>query len=385
VAPHLAVGVGPFDDLLSLADVDRALTGPELRRPAVRVVRDGEAVAGARYTRSARTGDTRIDDVVDPGRLLALFEEGSTVVLQRLHRWWPPLTALCSDLELFLGHGVQANAYLTPPGAAGLAAHHDTHDVFVLQVSGTKSWVVREPLIQLPLPRHRADHEAAALQPVCAEVELAPGDALYVPRGFIHSATAQQGLSLHVTLGILGTTVHDVLGVVLDRAAEDIRFRRLLPVSHPFDDDLAQQAVKEAVAELVDWLGEVDPAEVASTVSERFVANRRPSLDGALLELATLDGLDDTTVVERRPASLHRLRSDGDTLAVTWGNRRVTFPAALEAAVTRLLDSGPLPVGNLADLLDGPSRMVLVRRLVREGLLRTGAAHRQTPAVRRPP
>jgi mannose-6-phosphate isomerase-like protein (cupin superfamily) len=374
VAPHLAAGVGPFDDLLSLADVDRALTGSELRRPAVRVVRNGEAVPGTRYNRSARTGDTRIDDVVDPGRLLALFAGGSTVVLQRLHRWWPPLTALCRELELSLGHGVQANAYLTPPGAAGLAAHHDTHDVFVLQVSGTKSWVVREPLIELPLPRHRADHEAAGLQPVTLEVELTPGDALYVPRGFVHSATAQRGFSLHVTLGILGTTVHDVLGVVLDRAAEDIRFRRLLPVGHPFDDDLAEQAVKEAVAELVDWLGEVDPAEVASTVSERFVANRRPSLDGALLELAALDRLDDTTLVERRPGSLHRLRSDGDTLVLTWGDRHVTFPVALESAVTRLLEGDPLPVGDLADLLDGPSRKVLVRRLVREGLLRTREA-----------
>jgi hypothetical protein len=38
--------------------------------------------------------------------------------------------------------------------------------------------------------------------------------------------------------------------------------------------------------------------------------------------------------------------------------------------VRRLLD-GPLQVGDLADLLDTDSRLVLVRRLVREGVLRT--------------
>ncbi len=32
------------------------------------------------------------------------------------------------------------NAYYTPRAAQGLPVHHDTHDVFVLQVSGEKRW-----------------------------------------------------------------------------------------------------------------------------------------------------------------------------------------------------------------------------------------------------
>jgi hypothetical protein len=36
-----------------------------------------------------------------------------------------------------------------------------------------------------------------------------------------------------------------------------------------------------------------------------------------------------------------------------------------------LLDGQPRRVGDLADLLDADSRRVLVRRLVREGVLRT--------------
>lgn len=372
VAPHLASGLGSFDDLLSVRDADGVLTGSELRAPAVRVVRDGDAVAVRRYTRSARSGATRMDDVVDPGRVLALFADGATVVFQRLHRWWPPITELCRELEEFLGHAVQANAYLTPPGAAGLAPHHDTHDVFVLQVSGTKSWVVREPLIERPLPRHRCDHAAALGQPVVSELDLRPGDALYLPRGFVHSASTQRGLSLHLTIGLLGATVHDILGLLVDRAAEDERFRRLLPLGHPFDHDVARQAVEAAVADLVDWLGTVDPAEVATTVSERFVARRAPSLDGQLLELARLDDLDDATVVVRRSGTSHALRVEDEGLVLILGDRRLSLPAALEPAVRRLSDGAARPVGDLADLLDASSRLVLVRRLVAEGLLVTG-------------
>ena len=35
---------------------------------------------------------------------------------------------------------MQINAYITPPENQGFAAHYDTHDVFVLQVSGSKRW-----------------------------------------------------------------------------------------------------------------------------------------------------------------------------------------------------------------------------------------------------
>ena len=85
--------------MLSLHDVDHALTGAGLRHPAFRLVRDGEAIVPADYTRPARTGVARIDDLIDPGRVLDLFAGGATVVLQSLQRWWspPPASAATSS------------------------------------------------------------------------------------------------------------------------------------------------------------------------------------------------------------------------------------------------------------------------------------------------
>jgi hypothetical protein len=362
---------GSFDDILSLASVDRALTGSGLRWPAFRVVRDGDALPRSAMTRRARTGGVTIDDLIDPGRVLALFGDGATIVLQSLHRWWPPATRFCRDLELALGHAIQANAYLTPPGAAGLAPHHDTHDVFVLQVAGTKRWVVREPAMVTPLPHQRSDHGEAAARPVRFETEMRPGDALYLPRGVVHSAAAQEGVSLHLTIGILATTVHDVLRELVDLAGDELAFRPSLPARWPFDDDLAAGAVKAVVAELADWLGRLDPGEVAGRLRHRFVAARTPLLDGQLLELATLDLLDEATVVRRRAGTVGRLGPDPDGgLRLTLGDRYLVLPAALEPAVRRLTDGAPHRIGDLADLLDGPSRLVLARRLIREGALR---------------
>ena len=335
-------------------------------------MRDGEVLPTTSFTRTARTGATTVTDLIDARRVLAEFADGTTVVLQSLQRWWPPLTRFCHDLAAELGHAVQANAYLTPPGAAGLAPHHDTHDVFVLQLAGSKHWRVAEPVVRTPLRRHGADHERSAEQPLLFEADLAPGDCLYLPRGFVHSATAQEGVSLHLTIGILATTVHDLVRRIVDRTAEDEAFRRTLPPGHADDAAAAARTVKEAVAELLQWLERFDPEELASELAEAAPRKRPALLDGQLLELARLPDLDDAAIVVLRRGAACRIDAQGGELVVHLGDRRLTLPVALEPAIRRLTDGRPHPVGELADLLDGPSRLVLVRRLIREAVLRRG-------------
>jgi lysine-specific demethylase/histidyl-hydroxylase NO66 len=366
---HLWHGAG-FDDLLSVGDIDRQLSGAGLRRPAIRLVQDGEVIPPARWTRRARTGGTWIDDLADPGRTLGLFGQGATIVLQSLHRWWPPLTRFCRELEDAIGHPVQANAYLTPAGAAGFTPHHDTHDVFVLQVHGAKHWTIRAPLVEAPLVRHRSDHRAAAAQPVVLETDLEPGDCLYLPRGHIHSAAAQEVLSLHLTIGVLAVTRHDLLQRIVDATADVPAFRRTLPTDHAADVATAGRAVKEVVADFIGWLEGLDLDAVAADLVERASNRRAPLLDGLLSDMARLGDIDDTTVLRRRPGVRCRLEAgDVGRVVLVLRDRRVDLPAAVEPALLRMLEGSPHRVDALADSMDGASRLVLVRRLVREGVL----------------
>jgi bifunctional lysine-specific demethylase and histidyl-hydroxylase NO66 len=366
--PHRWHG-GSYDDLLSLADVDRLLTGSGLRRPAVRLVHDGEVIDPKSWTRRARTGAVWVDDLLHPGRVLDHFAAGATVALQGLHRWWPPLAAFCRRLELELGHPVQANAYLTPGGAAGLAPHHDTHDVFVLQVHGRKSWVVRQPVLDAPLSRQRSDHDRAGRQPVLFETDLSPGDCLYLPRGYVHSARSQQGASLHLTIGVLATTAHDLLCRLVDAAADEPAFRRTLPAGFGTDADVAAEAVKAVTGEWIAWLEHLDPGPVAAEAVQRFAANRPPLLGGQLLALADPAEVADDSTVRLRAGTTWHLEADGNAAVLAVGDRRLVLPAALEPVLRLLLDGSTHRVAALDDLLDEPSRAVLVRRLVREGVL----------------
>ena len=190
-------GSGGFADLLTLDDVDRFLTTTALRTPFFRLVQAGERIPESAYTRSGRAGSRDVSGMADPAAVVSLFDRGATIVLQGMHRWSEPVTRFCRDLELQLGHACQVNAYVTPAGAQGLDLHHDPHDVFVLQAFGRKRWHV-----------HAAPREAER-PPL--DVEIEPGDTIYMPRGTPHAASAQDGVSGHLTVGVHVATWRDVV------------------------------------------------------------------------------------------------------------------------------------------------------------------------------
>jgi len=376
-APLLRRGAGPdgFDDLLSLDDVDRFLSTTSPRTPSFRMVKDGKPLPPSAYTRSGRMGSVPLSDLADPGRIFELFHGGATIVLQSLQRSWAPLTAFSRELELFLTHPVQVNAYLTPPAARGLGVHHDTHDVFVLQVHGRKLWQVWDAAVPFPLGHQKAlppGAESPAEAPQ-VDAELVGGDCLYVPRGFRHAARTAETASLHLTVGMLTRNWNDLLREVVELATEEEWFREGLPVGYAADPAALEASLADRVAELRRFLDKVDLGQVADRAARRFWSSRPPPLRGQLRALLSLEELGDDSEVRRRPGATCRLRVTGDRLEVLLGDRTLTMPAHLEPAVRRLLDADRCTPADLAGELDGPSRLVLVRRLVREGLLQPTA------------
>lgn len=339
-----------FDDLLTLADVDFILTTTWLRTPAFRLVKDGKPLDERAYTRWAGVGARGTHGSVDPGKVYSLFHGGATVVLQAMQRYWAPLARFIRDLEITLTLPAQANAYITPPGSRGLAVHYDTHDVFVLQVYGSKQWQIFEPVIESPLPSQHSI-EGQITTPVL-EAELEPGDTLYIPRGWRHAATAQAAASAHMTIGVLNYSWYDVLQEVLLRAQDEIAFRETVPVGHArqgngFADDIAGH-----LQTLRDWLQGVDVEEVAATLRRRFWAGRHPLLTGQMAQLERLDEISDDSLVRRRVGTVCLLEPDAQEgrLRAILGDRELLLPQELEASLRMLLDGSTAQVKQLEDL-----------------------------------
>jgi bifunctional lysine-specific demethylase and histidyl-hydroxylase NO66 len=344
-------GAADLVGLLSLDDVDHLLTSVALRTPALRVVKDGSVLPASQFTRSATMAGTPLTGLVDARKVLALFHGGATVVLQGLHRYWPPLTELVRDLELALGHPCQANAYLTPPGSQGFARHSDTHDVFVFQTHGRKQWEVVE-----------AGEDR--------QVVLEPGLSMYLPTGTPHSARSQEETSLHVTVGINRVTWRDLLRQVGDRILADQRYDEPLPAGFLDEPDRLAGRLAEELSAFTRGLAGLDVAAVADERTAAFLRDRTPALRGGLTDLVVLDEMDDDTRLERRPTAACVLRPTGERLAVLLGDRELRMPLRLTEPMQFVRDHRSFRVGELAPWLDEQSRLVLTRRLVREGLLR---------------
>jgi hypothetical protein len=344
-----------FADLFSLGDVEHILSLTTPRVPAFRMVKDGRQLDPRSYTRSGRVGGQPVNDLADPGRVYEHFHGGATIVLQSLHRFWPPLMLLRRDLELALTHPVQVNAYITPPASRGLGVHHDEHDVFVLQVYGCKQWDVHDP------DGGPEDRLIAA--------ELAPGDCLYIPQRFPHAARTGRTASVHLTVGVALTTWADMLRKVIASVVEDALSAEPLPAGFAAEPAALTAGVAEQLGEVRRRLGELDPRAIAVSAADRYWSDHPPILTGQLHQLLALEEIAQDTVVRRRPGAVCRLRERGGRLEVLLGDRTLRMPARLAPAMRAILAAERLAVGDLAAHLDPPSRLVLVRRLVREGLL----------------
>jgi bifunctional lysine-specific demethylase and histidyl-hydroxylase NO66 len=349
-----------FSRVLSLADAERLVCQTGIRVPGIRLVKEGAQLPLAGYTEDIpwRPGAFSGSAVVE--RVAAEFAAGATIVLQALHLNWPAAALYCRGLEAALGCPVQANAYLTPATSQGFAVHHDTHDVFVLQVAGQKRWRIYAPVLELPLKEQRWSPELGDPGPPTHELTLDAGDTLYLPRGWPHEAVTADAESLHLTIGLHPTTRMDAMRMALDSCADDLEFRRSLPA----DGSL--------LADLLDRLAaRLDPAQVARRARRRFVESRRPISHDQLDQLRRLDELDAATPVERRPTVLALLEDADGGKALIFERKELRFPAKAATAVealTRL--TGPFTAADLPGPLDTEGRLVLVRRLVGEGVLR---------------
>jgi lysine-specific demethylase/histidyl-hydroxylase NO66 len=315
----------------------------------VRLAQDGSVLPASRYTRSgASLAGQPLTGLVDARKVLDLFDGGATVVLQGLHRYWPPLRELTAELELELGHPCQANAYLTPPGSQGFAVHSDSHDVFVFQTHGTKLWEV-----------HGEDGPE--------EVLLEPGVSMYLPTGTPHAARAQDGASLHVTLGINQLTWRGLVRRTVEQSLREVPDDHLPAGYLDQPGDLAA-GLAEQLRSLADAVAGLDAEAAVDREVERFLTGRGTLLAGGLGDVIAIRDLADTTRLRRRPGRPMVLRPAGDRVRVLLGDRYLDVPARLLPALEQVRARRELTPADL-DALDAQSRLVLCRRLVREGLL----------------
>lgn len=314
---------------LELAEVDALLSSALLRRPFFRLVQDGATLPPAAYTRSVRLSAGTSDGVVEAARVLDLMAGGATLVLESAHRFVPALARWCTDLALDLELPTQANVYITPAGSQGFAPHVDSHDVFVIHLHGSKQWTIGERSATLPHPvrsdRGRLNTAEVVDSPTAARWDFVPGSVAYLPRGFPHAAAAGgDGVSMHVTVGLVPPTLDEVAREVAGSRAEGHRRRVPVPGS-----------LSGTVDPEVDLGGPIARPEYRAVLARRLVASLTTPT-GRLLASAPCA---DPAALTLGPAAvvLERPGRSGAALTLVLPDRELDFEAHVAPAAEAVL------------------------------------------------
>ncbi len=363
-----------FTDLLDLDGVDELLSKRGVRTPFLRVAKGGVIRPVASYTRGGGAGADIGDQLADD-RILDLFADGNTLVLQGLHRLWPPLIDFAAALRAEISHPVQVNAYLTPGSSQGFAHHYDVHDVFVLQVAGAKRWQIHPPVLVDPLrtqpwtDRKAAVEQASEQEPLIDTV-LEPGDGLYLPRGYVHGAQALDGVSAHLTVGVHSVTRFSIVEALLAEAASNADLRKSLPLGIDLADPNGPVAaeVRATVATLSRWLEDAQSGPSAARLRRDVWGQTRPAPVAPIRTAVALTGLDDQSLIALRPQLDLHWRAAGDGLRVETAICTLDLDVAAESTLTALADGRGVRLGEITDL-DPEGALDLGRRLIRAGVV----------------
>ncbi|MCR5878156.1 cupin domain-containing protein [Phenylobacterium sp. J367] len=236
-------------------------------------------------------------------------------------------------------------------------------------MEGTKRWRLYGST--RPAPTRKAEtsgHERPA-DPV-DELDLAPGDVLYLPRGYWHAAQGRGEPTLHLTVGLTRKTGGDFLHWLADHLLAEADVRADLPFER------GEAALAARLSDLLARAAALDPAELARAYRRRVEAAQPQR---AKLSFPALGAADETW-----PPDAPLAFSDGAVrvapggpgeVVLSWRGTEFTVAASLAGPLRRLAAREPLTYAELAAALpdaDRPKLPAFVGELVRRGVLVIG-------------
>lgn len=368
---------GYFDAIFTVEHIERALVEgarePErfsLVKAAAPPLPQDQFTLLRPLIRGRSIGKTPVT-ALDVRKVLDWFDKGYTLVIKDGSQLDAGLQHHCNEIQRKLGIYAQTNIYFTPPNAQGFEVHHDTHDTLTIQIEGIKTWLIYDPVVELPLEAQPfpTGGRVRGLN-LRRQVTLRPGDTLYIPRGHPHEAVeVTGGRSLHVTFALAPVRTLDLLEDVLRVMANgDVPLRRGLEPGWQNDPAFPARFAQSIIAYLAAAL---TPDHVAlareNALYDQFACSRA-DLDGAFAQAAKLAGLGADSVVRVNPEVPFLFREREDSIHLFVCGKALVLPKPCAPAIARLLQ-GPARLGELDSALTENTRKELVRMLAIEGVL----------------
>lgn len=365
---HIVINRGDahhFDDVLTLDDLDTLITTTPLPVARVNMGRDAAGIPPERYTAFGDQGDGMY---INPADVMRLHRQGNTIILRTMHLFLHRLGELCRSAESLFHCNAQANVYITPAGTQSSFPHWDAHDIFVIQIAGSKVWRLHEAPMQQPLYTYQFNRDRHPIGEQTGEFTLHAGDIAYVPRGLAHDPVATE-YSVHIALGVLVRTWADVFAAMFETVMQnDSACRAALPVIHGAGFDVGQCAAQFApLAEKF-----LDPAIMRTALaglSEEFLRTRRGGTRGMLTQFAAGTAVTLASTIEIPDDAPAVLQPHNGTCRVLFNGAELQTDAALLPALEFIQRNRRVRVDSIPAGSDS-HRLALAEHLLAQGALR---------------
>jgi ribosomal protein L16 Arg81 hydroxylase len=292
--------------------------------------------------------------------------------MQLQHQAMPTLGRFTNQIESYFGFRTQSTVFLTPANSHGFTRHFDSHDFFTMPIKGNKTWRIYKERVECPLPSKEVlDSDVSTTGDVELELELKPGDTLYVPRGVFHDARGEGEASMQISLGVFPYYWVDILHKAIDDLADQHATLRKAAVSTAALNAPELEAGFDEILEILKR-----DVRIADTVSALQERSRSRQLKDSTRRMRDLDALHELTPETRficRDVDV-RTSTDGETVSVAFYNKALNLPSFVQPQLASILNRQAFCAASLPDSVDLPGRLFLIRKLVVEGLI-TQVAH----------
>ncbi|GAB3244603.1 hypothetical protein GCM10027346_42370 [Hymenobacter seoulensis] len=356
-----------FSSLFSIEDLDSLLAYNRPRGNSLRVVKSQQPMNPTIYENP--------DGSLNLNQLYAAYADGYTIVVNEIQRFWDPIKMLVENIRNYMSHNTVANLYLTPENEKALSPHYDSHDVFALQISGEKHWILyddthfKTPLLNSFQPVFQREHLTGA-----KEITMRAGDILYMPRGVPHEAYTTDKSSMHITIGVHSTQWIDFIAKsLINLSQQHIELRRALPIGYlksKNENLLSSDTELDFITILQQVFQKHNIEGSLNILEEEFRTKEQPKPDGHFLSLDKSNHIKLDSYLSKRDGVTSKVTNNISGARIIFQGNTIKGPSQITNSLEFISQQeGVFSVIDIPFLTD-ENKLKLAKRLVRGGLLK---------------
>lgn len=350
-----------FDDLFDIEAFDKLLSYTKIPYTNIDLAKDSTPLDKEEYCDGTE---------INLERLMELHNDGATIILRAIHNWYRPLQRLRLQCESTFYSPVQINVYLTPPENTSTPPHWDTHDLFVLQLKGTKNWKIFSGSYALPLSDDRFIPGVSDAGSPVNELLLEAGDIAYLPRGTVHEPQSFT-YSVHAAVGILSNRWVDLLIENIRLLAKNnIELRKKVTFDYGLESESAHIKI---VNKLLQYLPSINNQNIAKQAVEmlvnRFIQSRNLVVEGKLIDVINTETVSVATIVKHNIGICFRSYIENDKIYLLWAKQKIAFPVHLKTVFDFITTTDTFKVDDISRSLTEEEKVVIISTLIDSNFL----------------